>query len=181
MRSVYRLKWRSFLYFCVLGVTCVLVLAACGKQDGTVSSTGAAANPTATPVATATPTPGTSVGYGTTHGCPSDAVFKTAPTKATVLVQSPTDNQTVTAHIGDIIEVHFPFGFKWNGPTTTSGILELLQPSGYAWSADQSCVWRFAAKSSGSVDLNFDSRAICKAGQMCPMFIRNTSIVITVQ
>jgi hypothetical protein len=67
--------------------------------------------------------------------------------------------------------VRLPFGQRWNGPIVSQGILQLQAPAGYALKTNNVCVWRFVAQGTGSVTLNFTGRAMCKKGQMCPMFI----------
>ena len=57
----------------------------------------------------------------------------------------------------------------------------MQQPAGYAWKTDKVCVWRFTAKSAGTTNLEFHEQALCKPGQMCPMYIANVPFMITVK
>lgn len=161
---------RRLILFCSI-LMLILTLAACGSKVGT---TGAGGGQTLTP----SPASGLVKGYGTSVGCPSDMVVSNAPTKANVLIQLTNMDNTVTTHVGDIIEVRLPFGHKWRGPGTALHGLELQPPAGYAWKADSVCIWRFVAKGTGTTQLLFQSQPLCKPGEMCPMYI--TAIPFTV-
>jgi hypothetical protein len=156
----------SFLLF-VSGFALILILAGCGAG----SATGSSGPP---------PTPTTIKGYGTTYGCPSDAVVSSPP-PANVTIQASQVNTTITAHVGDIIEIHLPFGSKWSGPTTSQGNLQLLTPAGFAMKSASVCVWQFSAKSTGTTQLIFEKRALCKAGELCPQYIVNVPFTIDVK
>ena len=84
------------------------VLAACGPNRGVGSGAGS----------TPTPTPTTIQGEGTAYGCPSNTVVTTTPPAANLTVNLTDANSTVTAHVGDVIEIQLPFGLSWAGPTT---------------------------------------------------------------
>lgn len=116
-------------------VSCVailaFVLAACGSSGG--------AGPTPTP------TPTSSQGYGTAHGCPSDAVVTPEPPAVNVTVTLSDANRTLTAHVGDVIEIHLPFGLRWTGPAISRGGLQLQTPAGYASPSKGMCIWRLHA------------------------------------
>jgi len=153
----------------------ILLLAACGSKVGT---TGAGGGGGQTPTPKPSPTSGFVKGYGTSVGCPSDMVVNNAPAKANILLELTNMDSTVTAHVGDIIEVRLPFGHKWGGPGIALHGLELQPPAGYAWKADSVCIWRFVAKGEGTTQLLFQSQPLCKPGEMCPMFI--TAIPFTI-
>jgi len=165
----------SILAFTLLLLTCIV--AACGSNAGSGSSTGSSSGSTP-PVQ---PSPTAVKGYGTAHGCPSDLVVNTAPSTANVVVKQLSANTLTTAHVGDVIEIRLPFGHKWGGPTTSQGNLTIQQPSGYAWKSDSVCIWRFVAKSAGTTNIHFTSQAICKPGQMCPFYIAELPLTITVK
>jgi hypothetical protein len=150
----------------------IIMLAACGQASGGTGATGGGAVPTPVPTAVK--------GYGTAYGCPSDMVVSGIQ-KANVTVQAMTIKGNVAANTGDIIEVHLPFGQKWNGPTTSLGVLQLQDPAGYALKADRTCIWRFQAKASGSTALNFTGRAICSPGKMCPLYVESVSFTVDVK
>ncbi|GAC1695376.1 MAG: hypothetical protein PVS3B3_20020 [Ktedonobacteraceae bacterium] len=162
-----------FLALVLLTLACIV--AACGSNAGSGTSTGGTGSSPANPSPTAVK------GYGTAQGCPSDMVVSTAPSTANVVVKPNQTNTTVTAHVGDVVEIRLPFGQKWSGPTTSVGNLEIQQPSGYAWKTDNVCVWRFTAKSTGTTNLEFHGQALCKPGQLCPMYIAEFPFVITVK
>jgi hypothetical protein len=147
----------------------ILLLAACISNTGTGSGT------------TATPAPTVVKGYGTANGCPSDMVLSGTPTKANVTIKPSNSSSTVIAHTGDVIEVDLPFGHRWGGPTISQGALELQQPAGYAWKATNTCVWRFIAKGTGTSQLDFTGRALCKSGQICPMYVLDMPFTIQVK
>jgi len=156
---------------CLLALT--LLLTACGGAIASGRGTGSSGS-------SATPAPTAVKGYGTSNGCPSDAVVSsTPPANVTANINSP--DQTVSAHNGDIIEIQFPFGRKWAGPGNTPSILQLQQPSGYAQKSDNMCVWRFAAKGTGKARLAFESQPLCKPGIACPMYIVSYPVTINIQ
>ncbi len=158
--------WSSGI--CLL--TLALLLAACGGAHAYSGSTGSSASPAPTAVK----------GYGTSNGCPSDAVVSsTSPANVTANINSP--DQTISAHNGDIIEIHFPFGHKWIGPGSTPSILQLQQPAGYAQKSDNMCVWRFAAKGTGKAQVIFDSQPLCKPGEACPMYVIAYPVTFNIQ
>ncbi len=165
MFTIFSLQKRALIPLTML-VLFVFLLVGCGKANTGGSSTagsGSVTTPTAVP---------TSVkGYGSVNGCPSDMVVSTTPPKANVTLQYSAVNTTVTAYNGDVIEIRLPFGHKWSGPLFSQGVLQMQSPEGYAWKANNVCVWRFVAHGTGSVSLNFSSQPLCKRGQMCPMYI----------
>jgi hypothetical protein len=90
-------------------------------------------------------------------------------------------NAVVTAHVGNVIEVEFPFGTRWGGPTTIPSNLQQDQPAGYASPSGNVCVWRFTATGTGMANLEFHAQALCSMGQECPMFIELDPISIDVK
>lgn len=169
MRAVQIDGRRSIWLIISLATALVFVLAACGANSGSgTTSTGS------------TPPP-TSTGGVNPHGCPSNAVISTAPTAANVVLKPSNSSKTVNAHQGDVIEIRLPFGQLWNGPTTSQGVLQLETPAGYAWTATNSCVWRFTAQGTGITQLNFFGKAMCKKGQMCPQYIMSLPFTINVK
>src|SRR5437879_7640212 len=166
------IRRQSFLFIVPLTLVLAFLLAACGSNGGT--STGAGST---TP--TSAPTSVTS--KGTLEGCPSSAVVNPSAAKPNVIINMKNSNSTISAHNGDLIEVRLPFNEKWMGPTTSQGVLELQAPAGYALSSDKVCIWHFVAKGIGTTTLTFSGRAICKAGQMCPMYIMNVPFTIDVK
>jgi len=158
----------AFLLLLVLA----LVLAACG------SPTGGPTNPGSTPGST--PTNTEIPGYGTANGCPSDTVVEKAPLKANVLVAHTDTNVTIVARQGDVVEIDLPFGRRWGTPSITGG-LDMQQPAGYAWKPAHVCVWRFTAKSPGTAQVVFSARALCKAGELCPLYVMEFPFTITIK
>lgn len=160
---------RSIWLIISLATALTFVLTACGTNSGSGStSTGSTPPPTSTSAVNP-------------HGCPNNAVVSTAPTPANVVVKMSHSNTTINAHPGDVIEVQLPFGQLWNGPTSSQGVLQLQTPAGYAWEAANACVWRFTAQSTGTTQLNFYGRAICKKGEMCPQYIMSVPFTINVK
>jgi hypothetical protein len=98
-----------------------------------------------------------------------------------VIIRDRDINSTVTAHVGDTIEVRLPFGTKWTGPAQIPANLQEQPPTGYAFPSDNVCVWRFAAQSAGTATLDFHSQPICTKGEMCPMFITDNPVTIDVK
>ncbi len=170
MRTIPGLQRKSLLCIGLLTIVLSLVLAACGAGSGG-GSTGSSPAPTPTVVQ----------GYGTSQGCPNDTVVNNPPSQPNVTIGPRNVNTTITAHDGEVIAVLLPFGRKWSGPTTSQGVLELQQPAGYAVKSDGACMWRFVAKGTGTTQLNFFGKALCKAGQMCPMYVLSMPFTIDVK
>jgi|SRR5438876_11797332 len=177
MPAIYSIHKRTLIPLAIL-ILLTFLLAACGAAStsnggsGTTGS-GAAGAPSAAPVPIK--------GYGSANGCPSNMVVASSASKANVTLQPADANTTVTAHNGDVIEIRLPFGHRWNGPATSQGILQLQAPAGYASKTNNVCVWRFVAQGIGNVNLNFTGQAICKKGQLCPMFIMEVPFKIDVK
>ena len=162
MRRDHRILWLgSFI------VVLAFVLAACGTNPGSTSTGAPSSSPTTT-------TAGTS-------GCPGGAAASAASSPANVVLKPSNSNTTVTARVGDVIEIDLPFGQAWTGPTSSQGELQLQTPGGYAMTATKMCVWRFTAQAAGTTQLNFYGKAICKAGQMCPQYIMNLPYTIVIK
>ena len=167
------LNMRSLALFGSLLLLIVLVTA-CGTNGGTTTGGGnSGGGPTASPTAVK--------GYGSAVGCPSDVVMTTLPPSPNVVIQASQSNSTVTTSVGSTIEVHLPFGHKWQGPVSTSNVLQIQQPAGYALKSQNVCVWRFVAKSAGTTKIAFTSQALCKSGELCPMYIAVFSFNIDVK
>lgn len=176
MRTVSIMRKQAFVYISSLTLLALaLVLSACGGSSPAPGNPGS--SPTSAPTAAPTPVKG----YGTSHGCPSDMVVSTAPAQAKVVIKPANANSTITAHVGDVVEVRLPFGHKWGGPTSSLSNLQLQPPAGYAWTADSVCIWRFNATGTGSTVLDFSNQPLCKAGQMCPMYILKLNFTVNVQ
>ncbi len=165
------IRRQSFLFIVPLTLVLAFLLGACGSNGGT--STGAGSTtPTSAPISVTS--------KGILEGCPSAAVNPSSA-KPNVIINMKNSNSIISAHNGDLIEVRLPFNEKWTGPTTSQGVLELQEPAGYVLSSDKVCIWHFVAKGTGTTTLTFSGRAICKAGQMCPMYIMNVPFTIDVK
>jgi len=105
----------------------------------------------------------------------------TAQSPANVVLKPSNSSTTVNAHQGDVIEIQLPFGQLWNGPTTSQGVLQLQSPAGYASQTANSCVWRFTAQETGTTQLNFYGKAMCKKGQLCPQYVMSVPFTINVK
>ena len=160
---------RTFFLVGSLITILAFLLAACGTNTGSPSTTSTGSAPV---------TPTTVVN---TNGCPSSTVVGTAPTPAKVVLKSTNSNTTVTAHVGDVIEVDLPFGQSWTGPTASQGVLQLQTPAGFALTTSKMCVWRFTAQSTGTTVLKFYGKAICKPGELCPQYIMALPYTILVK
>lgn len=190
LQSFFSLKWsriwiqarRSRLRMTLIVCILVLFCAACGAGSGTTTGSGgpmAGATISPSPVkATATSTAEVQNGYGTSQGCPDDTVVtKTVPAAN---VTATMQNTTITAQVGNIIEVRLPFGHKWSAPRTVPSALIMQSPAGYASTTTSNCIWRFEAKQKGDIQLQFSAAPLCKPKTMCPMFIMLTSISIKI-
>ncbi|MGZ3609683.1 MAG: hypothetical protein ACXWPS_15710 [Ktedonobacteraceae bacterium] len=144
-----------------LATALAFLLTACGANSSSGSSSTSTGT-TPAPIATSTPN---------SYGCPSNTVINTASPPANVVLKTSNSNTMVTAHQGDVIEIQLPFGQLWNGPTASQGALQLQTPYGYPSQTAKSCIWRFTAQGTGTTQLNFTGRAICKKGQMCPQYV----------
>lgn len=165
MRAV-QIDRRPIWLIISLATALAFVLTACGANSGTGSTSSS------TPTSTSTVNP---------HGCPSNAVVGTAQTPANVVLKPSNSSTTISAHMGDVIEIQLPFGQFWSGPTASQGVLQLETPAGYASGTANSCIWRFTAQGAGITQLNFYGRAICKKGEMCPQYIMSVPFTINVK
>ena len=168
MWNMHNASQKSLFLWVSLATLVAFVLAACG---GTGSGIGS----------TPTPTPTTVQGYGTTHGCPSDAVVTSASPTANVTVKLTDANATVIAHVRDVLEIQLPFGLRWTGPTMSGDGLHMLTPAGYASTSLGMCIWRFSAIGVGMMHLTFFARAICQKGQFCPQYVLAFPFIIVVK
>ena len=167
-------EWRKSLPLLVsLVIGVAFLLTACGTNTGT--GTGSTGN---TP---STPAPTVVQGYGTANGCPSNAVVSTAPSKPDIIVKPTDSKSTINAHVGNVIEFNLPFGLMWGGPNTSLGVLALQTPAGYAWQANKVCVWRFTAQGTGTTQVDFSARALCKKGEFCSQLIQDVPFTISVK
>ena len=175
MHKINNVGQKPLPLFLILSLTALLtfVLAACGSNGGTSPGSGAASTPT--------PAPTTVRGYGTALECPSDAVVTNAPPAPNVTIKLADAHATITAHVGDVIEIQLPFGLRWTGPSTSVGGLQLQTPAGYASTATKVCIWHFNAQSTGRTQLVFSARAICKTGQSCPQYAVTVTFTIVVK
>jgi hypothetical protein len=169
MRMVQMGRRNSLWLILSLATALAFILTACGANSSSGStSTGT----TPAPIATST---------SNTYGCPSNTVINTASPTANVVLKTSNSNTMVTAHQGDVIEIQLPFGQLWNGPTASQGALQLQTPYGYPSQTASSCIWRFTAQGSGTTQLNFYGRAICKKGQLCPQYVVSVPFSIHVK
>nr|HET6902376.1 hypothetical protein [Ktedonobacteraceae bacterium] len=173
MFSIHVLWQKKFLQSGLLVVAFAFVLAACGTRS---SSTATGSTPTSSSIRTS----GTVLGYGKTYGCPSDVVVSTAPVAPDVTVEPKQGRTVINAHRGDVIEIRMPFGVAWRGPTTSQGILQLQQPSGYVWKPSNACIWGFVAKGTGTVALDFFGSVICKKVPLCVPSVEVAAFTIKV-
>ena len=171
MRMVQINRRKSLWLIISLATALAFILTACGTNSNSGSgSTSTGTTPA--PVATSTVN---------SNGCPSNAVVGTTSTPANVVLKPSNSNTAVNAHQGDVIEIQLPFGQLWNGPTTSQGVLQLQTPYGYASQTANSCIWRFTAQGTGTTQLNFYGRAMCKKGQMCPQYVASVPFNIHVK
>ena len=171
MRTVQIDRRKSLWLIISLATALAFILTACGTNSNSGSSSTTTGTTTA-PIVTSTVN---------SYGCPSNAVVGTTSTPANVVLKTSNSNKTVTAHQGDVIEVQLPFGQLWNGPTTSQGVLQLQTPYGYASQTANSCIWRFTAQGTGTTQLNFYGKAMCKKGQMCPQYVMSVPFTIHVK
>lgn len=172
MRSAQNVQRHTWLLVGALLAVMVFVLAACGYNAGSgTTTTGSSASPSKTPTAATTVN---------AYGCPG-TVLTTSPAPATIVLKQSDSSTTITAHVGNIVEVDLPFGQNWTGPTASQGELQLQAPAGYALTGSKVCVWRFMAQSAGTTQLDFYGKAICQKGQMCPLYVMRIPYTIVVK
>ena len=169
MQTLNAVRRKSLPLIIPLVIAVAFLLTACGTNTGT--GTGNAP----------TPAPTTVQGYGTANGCPSNAVVSTAPSKPDITVKPIDSRGTINAHVGNVIEFDLPFGLMWGGPNTSLGVLALQTPAGYPWQASKACVWRFTAQGTGTTQVNFSARALCKKGEFCPQYVTDMSFTVSVK
>ena len=168
MRSVQSVQRRTWFALASFLVLLVFALTACGSNTG-----GSTTNPGSSSITAATPTV-------SVYGCPG-AVMTTAPSPAKIVLKQSDSNTTITAQVGDVVEIDLPFGQAWTGPTTSQGQLQLQGSAGYAVTASKMCVWRFTAQSTGTTQVEFYGRAICQKSQVCPLYIMRIPYTIVVR
>jgi hypothetical protein len=105
----------------------------------------------------------------------------TVPSPAKIVLKQSDSNATITARVGDVVEIDLPFGQAWTGPTASQGELQLQGPAGYAVTASKMCVWRFTAQGIGTTQVDFYGKAICQKGRMCPLYIMRIPYTIVVK
>jgi hypothetical protein len=171
MRMVQIGRRKSLWVIISLATVFAFILTACGANSNSGSSSTSTGT-TPAPVTTSTVN---------AYGCPSNAVVGTTSAPANIVLKTSNSNTTVTAHQGDVIEIQLPFGQSWNGPTTSQGVLQLQTPYGYASQTANSCIWRFTAQGTGTTQLNFYGRALCKKGQLCPQYVVSVPFSIHVK
>jgi hypothetical protein len=170
---MYNFQRKSLVMFSLSALVLLLLLAACGSAGTGSTKTGGNTASSPTPMPTQT--------YSAANGCPSDMVMTSDNSKPNVTVK-PTDTKgTIVMHNGQTLEVRLPFGHQWSGPTISQGTLQLQGDGGYALKSDKVCVWKYIAKGTGTTTLDFSSRALCKPGQFCPMFVMKLPFKIEVQ
>ena len=174
MHNYHIIRRQWFVLVVPLAIIVAILFSGCGASgSGTSTGSGSSSNPT--------PAPTTVKGYGTTYGCPSDAVVNPPAGQPNVTIQLTDSNTTMNAHVGDVIEVHLPFGHMWSGPTAVPGNLQMQTPSGYALKTAKVCVWRFTATTSGTAHLQYAGKPICKPGELCPQYVLAANFAIDVK
>ena len=164
----------AFFLIMPLFLILAFLVAACGSHAGTpAGGSGSTPTPVSTPTSVAS--------KGAAGGCPNTTVTNPPAAKPNVVIKLNNSTSTVTAHNGDLIEVRLPFNQQWAGPTTSQGVLELQAPSGYLLRSDKVCVWRFVARGTGTTTLLFSGRPICRAHQLCPMYITEIPFTVDVK
>ncbi|HYX50364.1 MAG TPA: hypothetical protein VE843_11515 [Ktedonobacteraceae bacterium] len=171
MFAMYILRQKKFPLAMFFVVILVFILAACGS-----SNRGTAVSSAPSP----TPTFVTKPGFGSAYGCPSDVVVSSPLTQANVTIQPKQSASPINVRKGDVLEIQMPFGIMWQGPTVSQGPLQLQLPVGYAWKPSNSCIWRFVAEQTGTVQLQFFGRAMCKKVYLCTPSVLDTSFTIKV-
>src|SRR5712692_10675816 len=97
MRSVQIRRRRTWFALGSFLTLMIFALAACGANTGSgTTSTGSSSATTPTTTVSA-------------YGCPG-AVMTTAPAPAKIVLKQSDSNATITAHVGDVVEIDLPFG-----------------------------------------------------------------------
>ena len=79
--------------------------------------------------------------------------------------------RSVTAHVGDTVQVRLPATSRWSFQTTQSATaLTMIAPSGMYAQALNACIWTFQARTSGAETLRYGGSPICKPGQACAAY-----------
>jgi hypothetical protein len=101
---------------------------------------------------------------------------------ATIILTSSNSNTTVNVKNGDTIEIDLPTGHTWSAPTIDpQNLLSKQGPDGSPLPSAKFCVWRYATTSTGTVNLSFVGRPICKKGELCPMYIMAVPFTIIIK
>jgi hypothetical protein len=150
------------------------------------TSTTAYHNETATVApATVAPPAATDATAGLeTNGCAEQQAPSTASTKADVVVGSNggAGTKAVTMTTSQVLEVRLGPVVHWTLVLQDpKGVLLPANHNGWYDAGAQVCVWRFTAKSAGTVSLVYSGRPICAAGKACPQFVIESDFTVTVQ
>lgn len=171
------LRRKPFLITIVLSLFLLLFLAACGATNSGSGGTGSSGN--------SNPGNGSTKivkGSGAENGCPSDAILETRPSNPTVTVKPTQQENTVTVHKGDVMEVQLPFGSRWAGPTKSQGPLQMEMTAGFADQGAKVCIWRFSVQGTGHATLNFSKRALCNGKErVCAMYVMPYTFTVNAQ
>ncbi len=160
---------------CVLGLA--LWLAGCGTSSLTGGSAAEATQtahsaplPTADETSTAQATQSPASG-GSATSCSPGGQQTANVGNPTYVLTAATSGRTVTAHVGDTIQVRLPSSSRWSlQAAPSSAVLAAVAPSAMYVPSLNACVWTFQAKASGSATLNYGGAPICKPGQACAAY-----------
>lgn len=175
--SALHMRRTSLYVSALLSLTLLLFLSACGA-GGTGGNSGTGSNGNGSSDGTTK----TVKGFGSSHGCPTDAVIEKRGSNPAVTIKPAQQDSTVQAHKGDVIEVQLPFGSRWTGPTKSQGPLQLDLTPGFADQSAKTCVWRFTALGTGKTELGFSKQPLCTGKErVCAMYIIRYDFTINVQ
>ena len=169
MRAIDSFKQKKWMFIVVFITIGAFMLTACGTNSSSHTTTGAGTGTKTASAPSPTPTIQTVQGYGTTYGCPGDAVVSAASAPANVIVRPGLGHTTFSAQPDNVVEVQMPFGIAWHSPVVSSEVLQSQAPAGYVWKPANACIWHYVAKNAGTVKLTFFGTVLCKTNLHCAL------------
>ena len=149
-------------------LTGILLVAACGSSSNASTST-----PPETP------------GSAALNGCPTQLAPSDAASKPADVVANESagaSGQPVTLKVGQILAVRLSAAKRWGLSLQNSGqILQADTAEGWYDAMLHDCIWRFTARSAGSVALVYAGGPVCADNTKCPNFVEAQEFDVTVR
>ncbi len=89
-------------------------------------------------------------------------------TPSAVMVTAANDGGTVTAHVGDLVQIALGVQFSWTLEAPDGAVLARPVAQNYLLVRGTQAIW--IAKSVGTSTIRATGGAVCASGQPCPLF-----------